>query len=468
MSQPIFPGIEPIQFQGPDSQNPLAFRFYDKNRMVRGKRMEEQLRVAVCYWHTFCGNGSDVFGSGDLRPPLAGRRRRFRAGQAEGAAAFEFFQKLGNPYYCFHDRDVAPEGKSLAESNDILDRMVEVLAAHQQRTGVKLLWGTANLFSNPRFMSRRGHQPRSRSLRLRRRAGEEGARRHPKLGGENYVLWGGREGYETLLNTDMKRELDQLGRFMNLVVEYKHKIGFKGPLLIEPKPREPTKHQYDYDVGNVYAFLQHYGLDRRLQGQHREQPRHAGRPHLRARSRLRRGQRHLRQHRHEPRRPLRWAGTPTSSPTMSARWRWCCATSWPLADSRPAGSTSTPRCAGRASTWPTCSTPTSAAWTSSPARCWSPTRCVEDGKLQGAIDARYKGWTEGLGKDILDRKLTLEQISERALKQKLDPKPRSGQQELLENLVNRYVVASPSRKLSTMRSAPGSEQSRRRRIVRAS
>ena len=257
----IFDGIESIPYQGPEAQSALAFRFYDKNRMVRGKRMEEQLRVAVCYWHTLCGNGSDVFGAGTFE----------RAWQAEGGdklelarlkaeAAFEFFQKLGVPYYCFHDRDVAPEGKSLAESNDILDRMVDVLAAHQQRTGVKLLWGTANLFGNPRFMAGAATNPDPEVFAYAAAQVKKAMDVTQKLGGENYVLWGGREGYETLLNTDMKRELDQMGRFMNLVCEYKHKIGFKGPLLIEPKPREPTKHQYDYDSATVHAFLQRYGL----------------------------------------------------------------------------------------------------------------------------------------------------------------------------------------------------------------
>ena len=153
MSQPIFAGIEPIQYQGPDSQNPLGFRFYDKNRVVRGKRMDEQLRVAVCYWHTFCGTGGDPFGDATFGRPWHGDGDKLELAKQKAAAAFEFFQKLGNPYYCFHDRDVVAEGKSLAESNDLLDRMVDVLAAHQQRTGVKLLWGTANMFSNPRFMS---------------------------------------------------------------------------------------------------------------------------------------------------------------------------------------------------------------------------------------------------------------------------------------------------------------------------
>ena len=192
MSQPAFPGIEPIQYQGPESQNPLGFRFYDKNRMVRGKRMEEQLRVAVCYWHTFCGNGLDMFGAPNFDRPWQGSGDQVELAKQKAAAAFEFFQKLGNPYYCLHDRDIAPEGNSLAESNDILDRMVEVLAAHQQRTGVKLLWGTANMFGHPRFMSGAATNPDPEVFAYAAAQVKKALEVTQKLGGENYVLWGGR------------------------------------------------------------------------------------------------------------------------------------------------------------------------------------------------------------------------------------------------------------------------------------
>jgi len=440
MSQPTFPGIESIPFQGPDSQNPLAFRFYDKNRIVRGKRMEEQLRVAVCYWHTFCGNGADVFGSGTFGRAWQGDGDAFELAKQKAVAAFEFFQKLGAPYYCFHDRDVAPEGKSLAESNDILDRIVEVLAGHQQRTGVKLLWGTANLFSNPRFMSGAATNPDPEVFAYAAAQVKKALDVTQKLGGENYVLWGGREGYETLLNTDMKRELDQLGRFMNLVVEYKHKIGFKGPLLIEPKPREPTKHQYDYDGGNVYAFLQRYGLSSddfklNIENNHATLAGHtfehevayAVANGLFGSIDMNRGDlllgwdtdqfpndlgemalvlRHI----------LAAGGFKTGGFNFDAKVRRQSIDLGDLFHAHIGGMDILARALLVAD------------------------RMVEDGKLQAAIDARYKGWTAGLGKDILDRKLSLAELSDRALAQKLDPKPRSGQQELLENLVNRYVI----------------------------
>ena len=440
MSQPTFSGIEPIPFQGPESQNALSFRFYDKNRMVRGKRMEEQLRVAVCYWHTFCGNGSDVFGSGTFGRPWQGDGDEVELAKQKAAAAFEFFKKLGNPYYCFHDRDVAPEGRSLAESNDILDRMIDVLASHQQQTGVKLLWGTANLFGHPRFMSGAATNPDPEVFAYAAAQVKKALEVTQKLGGENYVLWGGREGYETLLNTDMKRELDQLGRFMNLVVEHKHKIGFKGPLLIEPKPREPTKHQYDYDGAAVYAFLQRYGLSTddfklNIENNHATLAGHtfehevayACASGLFGSIDMNRGDlllgwdadqfpndlgemalvlRHI----------LGAGGFKTGGFNFDAKVRRQSIDLAALFHAHIGGMDILARALLIAD------------------------KMLGDGKLQAAIDSRYKGWTEGLGREILERKLTLEQLSERALKQKLDPKPRSGQQELLENLVNRYVI----------------------------
>ena len=439
MSQPIFAGIEAIKFQGPDSQNPLSFRFYDKNRVVRGKRMDEQLRVAVCYWHTFCGNGKDVFGDETFERAWQGDGDKVELAKLKATAAFEFFQKLGNPYYCFHDRDVAPEGKSLAESNDILDRMVDVLAAHQERTGVKLLWGTANLFGHPRFMSGASTNPDPEVFAYSAAQVKKALDVTKKLGGENYVLWGGREGYETLLNTDMKRELDQMGRFMNLVCEYKHKIGFKGPLLIEPKPREPSKHQYDYDSAAVYAFFQNYGLSKddfklNIENNHATLAGHtfehevayAVANGLFGSIDMNRGDillgwdtdqfpndvsemalvlRHI----------VAAGGFKTGGFNFDAKLR---RQSTDLADlfyAHIGGMDVLARALLVAD------------------------KMIEDGKVQGAIDARYKGWNDGLGKDILGGKLDLAQISDRVLKQNIDPKPRSGQQELLENLVNRYV-----------------------------
>ncbi len=253
---------EPIAYEGLDSDNPLAFRWYDADRLVAGRTMAEHLRFAVCYWHSFNWDGFDIFGAGTLDRPWLGANAGdpMDAARLKMDAAFEFFEKLGTPYFSFHDRDIAPEGATFKESCAALDEMVDLAGEHMERTGVKLLWGTANAFSNPRYQAGAATNPDPEMF-----AYAAGQVCHVldathRLGGENYVLWGGREGYETLLNTDLGRELDQLGRFLDMVVEHKHKIGFTGTLLIEPKPFEPTKHQYDYDTATVHAFLQKYGL----------------------------------------------------------------------------------------------------------------------------------------------------------------------------------------------------------------
>jgi xylose isomerase len=258
-----FDAIPPIAYEGAQSRNPLAFKWYDRDRIVLGKRMEDQLRFAVCYWHSFAWNGFDVFGyDGSFERPWHRVGDPMEAARVKADAAFSFFKKLGAPYYCFHDRDVAPEGATPKESVENFHRMVDVLEAKQAATGMKLLWGTANLFSHRRFMSGAATNPNPEVFAMAALQVKEALDATHRLGGENYVLWGGREGYETLLNTRMGQELDQMGRFLSMVVEYKHKIGFKGTILIEPKPREPTKHQYDYDAATVYGLLLRNGLER--------------------------------------------------------------------------------------------------------------------------------------------------------------------------------------------------------------
>lgn len=260
-----FDSIAPIRFEGPDSGNPLAFRYYDRDRVVLGKRMEDQLRFAVCYWHSFSWNGFDVFGyDGSFQRPWHAVADPWEAALLKADNAFDFFARLGAPFYCFHDRDVAPEGATPKESVERFRRMVDVLARKQADTGIRLLWGTANLFSHRRFIAGAATNPNPEVFALAALQVKEAMEATHRLGGENYVLWGGREGYETLLNTDLKRELAQLGRFLQMVVEHKHKIGFKGAILIEPKPREPTKHQYDFDVATVHGFLLKNGLEQEV------------------------------------------------------------------------------------------------------------------------------------------------------------------------------------------------------------
>jgi xylose isomerase len=265
MTRSYFPSVEPLRFIGPDdTSDRLGYRYYDPARVVLGKPMSEQLRMAVCYWHSFCWPGDDTFGTGSFGRPWHGPGEPMVLARMKLDAAFELFQKLGLPFFTFHDRDVAPEGESPRHSVELFRSMIETIGAAMQRTGVRLLWGTANLFGHPRYAAGAATNPDPEVFAcaaLQVRAALEATH---TLGGENYVLWGGREGYDTLLNTDMKRELDQLGRFMALVVEHKHKLGFKGQLLIEPKPMEPTKHQYDFDTATVHAFLQRYGLQDEL------------------------------------------------------------------------------------------------------------------------------------------------------------------------------------------------------------
>jgi xylose isomerase len=252
---------EPIRFEGPDSTNPLAFKVYDKDRIVLGKRIEEHLRPGVCFWHSFAWPGLDMFGIGTLdRPWLSGTGDEMANARAKMAVAFEFFEKIGVPYYCFHDRDVAPESERFSEFRANLDALVDDAERYQHQTGVRLLWGTANLFTHPRYQGGAATNPDPEVFAYAAAQVKHMLEITQRLGGQNYVLWGGREGYDSLLNTDLKREGDQLARFLHLVADHKHKIGFDGQLLIEPKPMEPTKHQYDYDVQTVHGFLVSHGL----------------------------------------------------------------------------------------------------------------------------------------------------------------------------------------------------------------
>ena len=260
-----FSEIPPIRYEGPNTTNPLAYRWYDENRVVLGKSMKEQLRFAVCYWHNFCWNGFDPFShTGTLERPWWTIQDPMAAAKAKADAAFSFVSKLGVPFYTFHDRDVAPEGATPRETVDNLKAMVDVLSRKQADTGIKLLWGTANAFSHRRFMSGAATNPDAETFAMAALQVREAINATKALGGTNYVLWGGREGYETLLNTDLKREGEQVGRFLQMVVDYKHKIGLPGFVMLEPKPREPSKHQYDFDVATVYGTLLRWGLEKEV------------------------------------------------------------------------------------------------------------------------------------------------------------------------------------------------------------
>lgn len=250
---------EPIRYEGPESENPLAFRWYDPDREVLGRRMEDHLRFAVAYWHSFATPGADPFGPGTWHRPWQARDDMAHA-EAKLAAAFEFFTKLGVPFFCFHDVDAIPGWETVAEGRSHLDHIAALMEERMQQTGVRLLWGTANLFSHPRYMAGAATNPDPDIFAFACGQVRNMLETTHRLGGANYVLWGGREGYETLLNTDLRQEQEQMARFLSMVIEHKHRIGFEGQILIEPKPQEPTKHQYDRDAAAVHAFLRRYDL----------------------------------------------------------------------------------------------------------------------------------------------------------------------------------------------------------------
>lgn len=435
-----FDHIAPIAYRGPDSDEPLAFRHYDKDRLVLGKRMEDHLRFAVCYWHSFCWTGLDPFGHGTFQRPWFEGGSPMELAMQKADAAFDFFAKLGAPYYCFHDRDVAPEGATPRESHDNFRRMVEVLARQQQRTGMKLLWGTANLFSHRRFMSGAASNPDPAIFAMAALQVRDAMNATKELGGENYVLWGGREGYETLLNTDLSRELDQLGRFLNLAVEHKHKIGFKGTILIEPKPREPSKHQYDFDTATVYGFLVRYGLEKEvkvnIEANHATLSGHSFEHEIATAAALGiLGS--LDMNRGDPQ--LGWDTDqfPNNVPeTAMALYHVLQAgglgTGGLNFDSkvRRQSIDAEDLFHGHIGGMDVCAQGLLAA-----------EQMVKDGRLKAAVEARYAGWGTPLGQDILAGRAPLDHLAEGVLSRNEDVLPVSGRQEYLENLVNRFTGA---------------------------
>ncbi|MBO9879478.1 xylose isomerase [Xanthomonas sp. D-99] len=256
-----FPGIGKIGFEGRDSDNPLAFKVYDANKTIGDKTMAEHLRFAVAYWHSFCGNGADPFGPGTRAYPWDVGDTALNRAEAKADVAFEFVTKLGVPYYCFHDIDLSPDADDIGQYESNLKHMVGIAKQRQADTGIKLLWGTANLFSHPRYMNGASTNPDFNIVARAAVQVKAAIEATVELGGENYVFWGGREGYACLHNTQMKREQDNMARFLTLARDYGRSIGFKGNFLIEPKPMEPMKHQYDFDSATVIGFLRQHGLD---------------------------------------------------------------------------------------------------------------------------------------------------------------------------------------------------------------
>jgi xylose isomerase len=438
MTESFFRGIDRIRYEGPSTDNPLAFRYYDKDKVVAGKRLEDHLRPAVCYWHTFAWPGSDVFGAGTFDRPWFRTKSPIEAAELKLQAAFEFFEKLGVPFFTFHDRDIAPEGATLKESNAILDRIIEKTQAEMSRTGVKLLWGTANLFSNPRFQSGAATNPDPEVFAYAAAQVRNILDITNKLGGANYVLWGGREGYETLLNTDLRRESDQLGRFLTLVAEHKHKIGFKGTLLIEPKPKEPTKHQYDFDTATVYAFLQRYHLENEykvnIEANHAILSGHSFQHEVAyayangvfGSLDINRGDSLLGwdtdQFPNDVAETalvlytfLQNGGFTTGGMNFDAKLRRQSIDPEDLFHAHIGGLDTLARGLIIAD------------------------KMIQDEKLNAHVEQRYAGWKGELGQQILGGKVSLADLSDKVLSSGIEPKHRSGRQEFLENLVNKYL-----------------------------
>jgi xylose isomerase len=432
----FFKGISPVRFEGPNSANPLAYRHYNKDEMVLGKRMEDHIRPAIAYWHTFAWEGGDPFGGRTFDRPWFGKG--MEGAKLKADVAFELFELLDAPFFCFHDADVAPEGDSLAESNKNLRTITDIFAERMQSSRTKLLWGTANLFSNRRYMAGAATNPDPHVFAYAAGQVKTMLDITKDLGGANYVLWGGREGYETLLNTDLKQERDQAGRFLSLVIDHAKKIGFNGTLLIEPKPQEPTKHQYDYDVATVYGFLKTYGLEKdvkvNIEVGHAFLAGHSFEHELAlARSFGILGS--VDANRNDlqsgwdtdqfPNNPgemalafyqiLRNGGLGNGGFNFDAKVRRQSLDPADLLHGHIGGLDVLARGLKGAAAM------------------------VEDGTYDRVVEERYAGWKEKGAAAMLSGDRSLEQIAAWAEAENINPQPRSGQQEYLENLVNRFV-----------------------------
>jgi xylose isomerase len=430
-----------ITYGGPESSDPLAYAVYQPDREVLGKRMEDQLRIAVCLWHSFNWPGSDVFGAGTFdRPWLGPGSDVAAASQAKVDAAFEFIEKLGVPFFTFHDRDVAPEGRTYAETRANLDASVDRIERQMARTGVRLLWGTANLFTHPRYAAGAATNPDPEVFAYAAAQVKTMLEVTHRLGGANYVLWGGREGYETLLNTDLAREEAQLARFLTLVAEHKERIGFKGTLLIEPKPQEPTKHQYDYDAATVVGFLGRHGLGDEyrlnLEANHATLAGHSF--HHEVASALALGAfGSVDVNRGDYQNGWDTDQFPNSVDELSLALYEL------LADrGLTTGGFNFDAKLRRQSVSRTDLFHAHIAGIDTLARALlAAADMVEEGTLVTPRKARYAGWSDELGRAILSGSVTLADLERRVAAGAIDPRPRSGQQELLEGLVNRRIWA---------------------------
>lgn len=430
-----FDDIAPLKYD-PEGTG-TCYRHYNPDEVVMGKRMEDHLRFAVAYWHSFVWEGDDPFGGRTFDRPWF-PADTMELAEARADAAFDFFRILDVPFFCFHDHDVRPEGASLIENRDRLNRIADIFEAKMAESKTRLLWGTANMFSNRRWMSGASTNPDPDVFAYSAATVRNCMEVTHRLGGENYVLWGGREGYETLLNTDIGQELEHMGRFLSLVVEHKHKIGFKGAILIEPKPQEPTKHQYDYDVATIYGFLKRFGLEKEVK------------------LNIEQGHAILAGHSFEH--ELALAGSldllgsidmnrndyqsgwdtdqfPNNVPEVALAYYEVLKSGGFTSggtnfDSKLRRQSLDPidLVMGHAGAMDVCARGLKAA-----------AKMLEDDELEAARRNRYAGWQKPEAQAMLSPTASLADIADKAEKAGLDPQPVSGRQEMLENLVNRYV-----------------------------
>jgi len=431
----FFDGIAPIAYEGPETTSEFAFRHYDPDEVVMGKRLEDHLRFAVAWWHSFAWTGGDPFGGQTFERPWFGDTMDHAKAKAD--AAFDLFAILGQPFFCFHDADIRPEGADFAATTRNLEEMVDYIGQKMEGAKTRLLWGTANLFTHRRFMAGAATNPDPDVFAYSAATVKTCMDATLKLGGSNYVLWGGREGYETLLNTDLGRERQQAGRFLRMVVDYKHKIGFQGTILIEPKPQEPTKHQYDYDVATVYGFLREFGLEDEV------------------RINIEQGHAILAGHSFEHEIALASAlgvfGSvdmnrndyqsgwdtdqfPNNVPEVALAYYEILkaggfATGGTNFDARLRRQSLDPQdlVAAHVGGMDVCAAGLKAA-----------AAMLEDGTLEAMRAERYAGWDTEDGKALLES-ATLEDCHERVIERGIQPEPRSGRQERLENIVNRFL-----------------------------
>jgi len=435
----FFTGVDRVRYEGPDSDNPFAFRYYDASREVLGKTMADHLRMAVCYWHSFNWPGSDVFGSGTFdRPWLHGDMDPMAAARMKMDAAFEFFAKLGIPFWCFHDLDIAPAGGTFAETKANLAAMVDLAERKMAETGVELLWGTTNAFGHPRFAAGAATNPDPEVFAYAAAQVKNAIDATHRLGGSNYVLWGGREGYETLLNTRMRQEADQFARFLHMVVDYKHSIGFTGTLLIEPKPQEPTKHQYDYDSATVHGFLERYDLVGELfvniEVNHATLAGHSF--HHEVAYAVDNGIfGSIDANRGDPQNGWDTDQFPNSVEEMSLAMYEILRTGGFTTGGFNFDTKLRRQSMDRIDLF---HAHIGAMDTLAQSLLVAAT-LIEDGDLEAARDARYDGWSKELGTEILAGSHDLSDLEAMVSDGMIDPTPVSGRQEALENLINRTI-----------------------------